>query len=81
MKQYIEIDCAPGFARPDSYIKGVMEGSGVEYDGREPVSMCFGNWTWVFDDIDEETWKDAQATFQQRITTLYEQGFIRYGSW
>ncbi len=48
MKKKIEIDCAPGCPRPDIYIKDIMSGSGVEYDGRETVGRLFGMWTWDF---------------------------------
>ena len=77
----IALDCAPGTARPDNYIEGLFEGTGIEYDGREPVSKIFGNWLWEFSDVDDELWLKVRPLFQERITALYNCGAIRYGSW
>jgi hypothetical protein len=77
----IEIDCAPGNPRPDSYIKGVMENSGVEFDGREPIGKLFGQWTWDFSDISDDIWQKAQEVFAKRLTELYNFGAVRYASW
>ena len=81
MEKSIELDCAPGGIRPDALIAEVMKSSGVEYDGRQPISRFFGNWKWDFSDIPDATWNKASAIFKERIEKLYSSGIIRYGSW
>lgn len=78
-EQTIELDCAPFTARPDSYIGGVIAGTGLPK--REPVSKFFGNWVWDYSDIDPAEWVRIQPTLKERITKLYNSGAIRYGSW
>lgn len=78
-QQTIELDCPPGNPRPGDLIKGVIEGTGLEL--RESIGRCFGNWTWDYNDVPQEQWEKAKETLRKRITKLYEQGFIRYGSW
>ena len=77
-EQTIELDCPPGNPRPGDLIEGVLEGTGVEV--KDEPSKAFGNWTWDFSHIPEEEWKKAQPTFKERITKLYNNGVIRYGS-
>jgi hypothetical protein len=79
MERTIELDCPPGLPRPGDLIKSVIEGTGLPY--REAASTCFGNWLWDYEDISDEAWKNVQPTLQERITNLYKQGLIRYGSW
>jgi hypothetical protein len=78
-EQTIELDCAPGSIRPGDLIGGVIKDLGLPL--REPVSMFFGNWTWDYSDIPEDKWKETHDVRKQRITDLYNSGFIRYGSW
>lgn len=78
-QQTIELDCAPGTPRPDSYIDSVIKDTGLP--SREPVSKFFGNWMWVYNDIPAEQWERVRATLKERITALYNAGRIRYGSW
>lgn len=77
--QTIELDCAPGTPRPDTYLPGILEGTGIPV--REPVGKCFGNWTWDYRDIAPEVWNAANLAIGERITNLYHRGRIRYGSW
>lgn len=81
MVKTIEIDCAPGNPRPDAYIKDVMQNSGVEFDGREPIGKLFGQWTWDFSDTPDVIWQAAQKIFAERLTALYNTGAVRYASW
>lgn len=75
----IELDCGPGAPRPDAFIDGVLEGLGLEK--KEPALMSFGNWTWVYPEVTAERWKEIQPILKERITKLYNEGAIRYGSW
>lgn len=79
MEQTIELDCPPGFPRPGHLIAGVIEGTGLPL--RESVSRLFGEWTWDYNDIPENRWREIQPKLQERITALYNDGVIRYGSW
>lgn len=77
--QTIELDCPPLAPRPDTYIAAVIEGTGLPL--REPVSKSFGNWIWDYSDIPATVWKAANPKIKRRITKLYNNGSIRYGSW
>ena len=78
-EQTIELDCPPGSPRPGDLIDGVIEGTGLP--SRESVSKFFGNWVWDYGDIPEEEWKEAKIIVEKRVTGLYNNGSIRYGSW
>lgn len=77
--QTIELDCPPGSVRPGDLIGKVIEGTGLPE--RAARDMCFGNWTFDYNDIDPEIWKNAKPILEQRITELYNKKIIRYGSW
>lgn len=78
-EQTIDLDCPPGYPRPGDIIDKVIEGTGLPK--RETVSRLFGNWTWDYNDIPSEKWKEIQPILKERITSLYNAGVIRYGSW
>ena len=78
MISIIELDCQPGNTRPGNLIGGVIEGTGLPI--QEPVSKCFGNWTWEYE-VEPEKWKEIATTIKERITALHKKGLIRYGSW
>lgn len=75
----IELDCPPGNPRPDDLIEGVIAGLGIV--AKEPVSKFFGNWKWEFPEVSEERWTEIKPILKERVTQLYNQGTIRYGSW
>ena len=75
----IQLDCDPFSPRPDTFIGDVIKGTGLEK--RETISRLFGNWTWDYSDVSDETWKKIKPTLERRIRKLFEEGFIRYGSW
>ena len=83
--QTIELDCAPGAIRPGDLIGAVVKGTALQgTDAAQPeasVSRVFGNWTWSFPNIDADVWEACRPVLRERITALYEQGVIRYGSW
>lgn len=78
-EQTIELDCAPGFPRPGDLIADVIDGTGLPK--REARSKFFGCWTWDYRDIPREDWLLAQKITAPRVSKLYENGVIRYGSW
>lgn len=78
-EQTIELDCSPGYPRPDDLIDWVIEGTNLPK--RETVSRIFGNYTWDYGDIPKEEWKKIQPILKVRIIKLYNNGTIRYGSW
>ena len=76
----IEIDCAPGFARPDSRLCEVLEGTGIE--PKEPVAMWFGNWIfeWTDDEIPDDKWDELKKIVMPRLKDLCEvREQIRWG--
>lgn len=77
--QTIELDCAPGMTRPGDLIAGVIKGTGLE--AKEAAGKFFGEWTWVYNDVPAEDWKKLQPVLKERVTALYHQGLIRFGSW
>ncbi len=78
----IELDCEPMSPRPDSYIGGVLEGTGLELDDFEEPSKSFGNWTWrLKNESKMQNFIDSKPIFEERIISLYNKKLIRYGSW
>lgn len=77
--QTIELDCPPGAPRPGDLIEGVIKDTGLPL--RETVSRCFGNWKWDYSDIQKDVWEKAKPILKERITKLYDNQVIRYGSW
>ena len=68
-----------GSPRPGDLIQGVIAGTGLPL--RNTSSRCFGNWTYDYSDIAQEVWDKIKPILRDRITSLYERGVIRYGSW
>lgn len=79
MEKTIELDCPPGGIRPGDLINKVIEGTGLEL--KEPISCLFGNWTWDYSEVSDEEWVKIQPILEERITELYNNKLIRYGSW
>lgn len=77
--QTIEIGCSPGHPRPGDLIAGVIKETGLEL--RETASRSFGDWTWDYNDIPPEKWKEIQPVLEKRLCELYDNGVIRYCSW
>ena len=79
----ISIDCAPGTPRPDSYIKGIIAGTGLPQENLDQLitSRFFGEWTWQFKDISEDIWLNAEPLIATRLTELYYSDRIRYADW
>lgn len=84
MEYSIELDCPPLMPRPSDYIAGVIKGTVLEgkpeLEPENTVSRCFGNWEWHYE-LDEEEYEKVMPILKERITALYNAGFIRYGSW
>ena len=78
-EQVIELDCWPGDPRPGDLIEGVIKDTGLPL--RNDVCRFFGCWTWNYDDIAEDVWKQARPILTKRITALYHRDLIRYGRW
>jgi hypothetical protein len=79
----IELDCAPGNTRPKHLIGGVLRGTGLNEEDFDTGDPFFGHQIWV---LKESANKDALFTkakpkFKKRIEKLYENHFIRYGTW
>jgi hypothetical protein len=80
----IELDCPPFRPRPNEYIGGVLEGTGLEVGDFETGPPFFGHQVWILkasagkDDLFTE---HKEKTFKPRIEALYNSGAIRYGTW
>ena len=80
----IELDCPPGLPRPNDLIEGVLHGTGLVVKDFETGNPFFGHQTWI---LKEKAKKDAVFTrtrrgdIKDRITALYHNGAIRYGTW
>jgi len=79
----IELDCPPGEPRPKHLIAGVLEGTGLEVEDFATGNPFFGHQLW---ELRETVGKDAlfikaKPKLKKRITKLYDQGYIRYGTW
>jgi len=79
VEKTIELDCPPGSPRPGDLIDSVIEGTGLPK--KDDCSRFFGNWTWDYSEVSDEKWEKAQPILEERITQLYNEGWIRYGSW
>lgn len=77
--QTIELDCPPGYPRPSDLLPQVLIGTGLPV--RDPASACFGCWEFDYSDIPADVWAKAVPKLARRISTLYGEGVIRYGSW
>lgn len=82
-EQSIEIDCAPMTPRPDTWIGGIVAGTGLPEDGLPGriTNKFFGNWVWDFSDVPQDVWDAANSTIKERLTNLFEHGRARYVSW
>jgi|688.fasta_scaffold863326_2 hypothetical protein len=79
MNQIIELDCEPFKQRPGSLLNNVIDGLGFET--KEPTTKSFGSWVWEYPEVPAGIWNEALPILKQRITNLYNSGFIRYGRW
>lgn len=79
----IELDCPPGGIRPNDLIEGVLEGSGLTVADFDTSKPFFGEQVWTLKDDESkaELFKTAKPMFKERITALYNEGYIRYGTW
>lgn len=78
----IELDCPPGNPRPKDLIAGVLKDTPFTEADFETGNPFFGHQTWaLINHCKDAQFVAHQETFKERITALYEQGAIRYGSW
>ena len=78
-EQTIILDCPPGEPRPGDLIDAVIKDTGLTK--KNPAYTVFGEWCWDYSEVPPETWKTIQPTLKDRITNLYNESIIRYGSW
>lgn len=86
----IEIDCPPGYTRPDVYFNSIIDSLNNHQNDAikefsktlkhlEPVSKRFGNWVWEIDAKDLHS--ELQNIFKVKLTNIYNKGGVRYASW
>jgi len=95
MSLEIEIDCAPGLTRPNVYFEciinqaennSVLKNFAQEYIKNnpefKPEFTSFGNWGWTINLKDhKEIGSALEELFRTKLTSYYNQGYIRYASW
>lgn len=79
--QTIEIDCAPGNLRPGDVMKSMIEELELPFKYKETSGRLFGNWTWTFNEFNEEDWRAIQKKVGPYLTKCWEKGTVRYASW
>lgn len=79
----IQMDCPPGEPRPWDLIDGVLLNTGLTSNDFTQSPSWFGHVTWALKDDPVLHLKYAahRETIKERVTSLYHQGFIRYGTW
>jgi hypothetical protein len=84
LKQYsIDLDCPPGWPRPDELLPDILEGTRLSPQDFTNVMRLFGNWRWHLNSAPELVvkYEKARPTIKARIEALHNTGTIRYGSW
>jgi hypothetical protein len=82
-KYSIELDAHPFSARPNDLIGSVLKDTGLFVEDFETGKPFFGHQVFI---LKESAGKDALFTkskpiFKTRITELYREGLILYGTW
>jgi hypothetical protein len=77
----IELDCAPGGIRPYHLFPFVIEGTNLTSEDFRIISASFGNFEFAISKEKEAEFDKNRETFKERVTKLYNNGSIRYGSW
>ena len=73
-------------ARP-RLMQSVLKGTGLPGDGdpkevdRRSLGASFGDEEWDYSDVDDDLWDSVNDTLKKRISSMYNGGQIRYGSW
>lgn len=80
---HLEIDCAPGSARPDAILAIVLSSinTTLTSDDFKVVGTFFGEWTFALKKEKEAAYKAAKKEIGDQLKTLNAQGAIRYASW
>lgn len=85
MSHSIEIDCPPGYPRPDVYFKQILEKTQMRPDwfitGVEPITTFYGNWRWELKPEFNQAYERVKPQVKQMVERFYHTGAIRYGSW
>lgn len=94
MSLNIEIDCAPGATRPQTYFDNIakllmqnenetINQFGKRIEKMQPISAKFGSWDWEITLSAEESTviEQIQIYFKNELTKLYNTGAIRFASW
>lgn len=82
---HIEIDCAPGTPRPNSYLGPALRMIDYNYGDTLPKynNSFFGNWTWDLTDEVPEDYSPNEHTnaLREYFVDLDEKGLTRYSTW
>ena len=94
MSLNIEIDCAPGGTRPQTYFDNIakllsnndnkiISEFGKKIEKKTPISAKFGSWDWVIElnESENSLKSNIQDIFKTELTNLFNCGAIRFASW
>lgn len=85
----IEIDCAPGGARPNVILELVLATlpvsdkaeNNLSYDDFLLTNTFFGEWTFTVKRGREGVYQQHKVLFGQALKKFHEKGVIRFASW
>ena len=80
-KRHLVIDCDPMSPRPNTYLKGLFEGTHLSEESLELLGQSFGEWTWAVKPEAATEYERRRNLIAERMKQLYTRGLIRYGSW
>ena len=79
----LEIDCAPGSARPDAILKLILSSidTKLSYEDFYLKSCCFGEWTFQYKQEKQALYDAARPKIGEMLKKLNSEGAIRYAEW
>ncbi len=79
IEQCFEISIFPYAPFPDSLLREVFGGTGLE--PRKEDSCDCGNYLWEYPDVSPEQWEEIRKNLANNITALHMKKAIRGGQW
>ena len=77
----IEIGTKPGLKTPGEFLRNIISGTNINIKDM-PDRILEGNiWEWIIPEDQTKLYEKHRLTIKQRITSLYNNKEISYGSW
>ena len=78
----LQIDCAPGTARPDTILLIILQQvPNLTTGDFVQTGAFFGEWTFTLKKGKESIYNEHKKIIGQQLKMLNEEGAIRYASW